>query len=91
LRKKVWGDGRDHAYSEGAGDRVFALDDISSGGFEFAQNRPRAWEECFADIGETNRATQTIEKSCAEFVFQLEDLLREGRLRDVRMLRGAAE
>ena len=74
-----------------AGDRIFALDDIASGGFEFAQNGPRAWEECFADIGEANGAAQTIEESRAKFVLQLEDLLGEGGLRDVRMLRGAAE
>jgi len=90
-RKKVGSDRGDHADAQRSGDGVFALDDVAPGGFEFAEDGAGAWKKGLAEIGEANRTPEAIEQARAQFVFQLEDLLGERRLRDVRLLGGAAE
>src|ERR1700688_5044484 len=42
-------------------------------------------QEGFAEIGEADAASEAVEKARAEFVFELEDLLGERRLGDVRL------
>jgi hypothetical protein len=38
-----------------------------------------------------NGTAEAVEEARAEFIFQFHDLLREGRLRDVRLFRGTAK
>jgi hypothetical protein len=44
-----------------------------------------------SQLGKASGTAQAIEESRAKFVFQLADLLRQRRLRNVRLPRGTAE
>jgi hypothetical protein len=90
-RKKIRGNGGNDADGDRPTDGVLALDDVASGGFEFAENGARAGEKSLAHIGEPHRAAETVEEARAEFPFEFHNLLREGGLRDVRLLGRAAE
>ena len=90
-RKKVGGNGGDDAEGERAGYRILALDYIALRSFKFAQDRACPREESFANVGKADGTTEAIEEAGAEFVLQFEDLLGQRRLRDVRVLGGAAE
>ena len=48
-------------------------------------------EKRFAGFGEHHAARQTFEQRRAEFLFELRDLVRQGRLRHVHPLGGARE
>jgi len=67
------------------------FDDLPFGGFEFAQDGASVGKKGLTQLSETNAAAQSIEKTRAEFVFELEDLLGKRRLGDVRVFRGARE
>ena len=89
--QKVRGDRGDHTDGERAGDGVLTLDDVAFGCFELAQDSARARQKCLAEIGEPYRTAEAIKEARAKFVFQLQDLLGERRLRDVRLFGSAAE
>jgi len=73
--KKVRGDGGNDPDTDRASNGIFALVDITLGGFKLAENGPGARQKCLTQLGKANRAAQTIKKAGAEFVFQLENLL----------------
>jgi len=91
LREEVRRDGGDDAYCDGATDRIFLLVDIAARGFEFAKDGAGAREEGLTGFGEADGTAEAIEEARAEFVFKFHDLLRERRLRNVRLLGGTAE
>lgn len=70
---------------------MLAFDDVTSCGGDFVENGTSAREEGFAEFGEAHGAAEAVEETGAKFVFELEDLLGEGRLRDVALLSGARE
>jgi len=90
-REKVRRDGGNHANADGTAERIFLLDDIAAGGFEFTEHGAGARKKSLADIGEADGAAETVEEAGAEFVFELEDLLGKRGLGDVGLLGGAGE
>ena len=65
--------------------------DVATSGLELAKDRASPGEKRFPHLRETNSTPETVKEAGTKFVFQFADLLREGRLRDVRLLRAAAE
>src|SRR5882762_4050196 len=86
--KPVWSDGGNGADDDGAGFGVKALGEFVLGAGEFVEDGTRAGEKGFAEIGEANGAAEAIKEAAAEFGFELLDLLRERRLRDVAFFGG---
>ncbi len=64
---------------------------ITLGCFEFAEDGSGARQKCLTDLGQADRAAQAVKKAGAEFVFELEDLLRQRWLGNVRLHRGTTE
>jgi hypothetical protein len=89
--QKIRCNGRNHAKGETAANGVFLFVDVAPGGFEFAKDGASAREKGFAEIGEADGASETIEEACAKFVLELANLLGERRLRDVGLFGAAAE
>src|SRR5258705_507638 len=85
-RKEIRRDGWNYADSNLPGDGVFAFDDVASSGFQFSEHGMRARQKCFANFGQADGAAETIEQANAEFGFEFQNLLRERRLRNVRVL-----
>jgi hypothetical protein len=90
-RKKIRRDGGNDTDVDCAGDRILLFDDLALGGFEFAQDGASVRKKGLPQFCESHAAAQAIEKSRAEFVLELEDLLGKRRLGDVRLFRGARE
>jgi hypothetical protein len=90
-REEIRRNCRDHADAKRAGNGIFALDNLATGGFKFTENGAGAGQEGLPEIGETNGAAEPVEKPGAKFVFEFENLLGEGRLRDMRLFGGTAE
>jgi hypothetical protein len=90
-RQEVRGNRGNDADDDAAADGGFLLDNIAAGRFEFAENGPGSREKRLAKIREANGTAKAIEQAGTEFVFELEDLLRKRRLRDVRLLGRTAE
>jgi hypothetical protein len=90
-REEIGGDRGNHTDADGTSERIFLLDDVAARSFEFAEDGTGTGKKRLADVGEADGAAEAVEKAGAEFVFELEDLLGERRLRDVRLLGGAAE
>jgi hypothetical protein len=90
-RKKIRRYGGDDADMNGAGDGVFLFDDFAFGGFEFAQDGASVRKKSLAELGEADAAPEAVEQARAEFVLELEDLLGQRRLGDVRLFGGARE
>jgi hypothetical protein len=91
LWKKVGGNRGDDADRDGPTDRIFLFGYIAASGFEFSQYRASSREERLTALCETHGAAEAVEETHPEFVLEFHDLLGEGRLRDVRLLRGPAE
>jgi hypothetical protein len=51
----------DHPNTKWAGNGILTLDDVATGGFEFAENGAGAGQEGLAEIGETNGAAKPVE------------------------------
>ena len=90
-RKKIRRDGGNHADAKRPSDGVFTLDDVALGGFKLAEYGASPREEGLAEIGEANGTPEAVEQASSELVFELEDLLGERRLRDMRLLGRTAE
>jgi len=67
-REEVGGDSRNNTDSDGTADEFFALDDIASGGFQFAKDGAGAREKRFAKLGKPNGAAEAVKKARAEFI-----------------------
>jgi hypothetical protein len=91
LRKEIRGNGGNDADGDRATGELLTFDDVAFGGFQFAKDGVRSREKRFAKRGKPDGAAETVEEAGAEFVFQLEDLLGERRLGNVRLFGGAAE
>jgi hypothetical protein len=65
------------ADSDAAADGGLLLDDVAACRFEFAENGPGSRQKRPAKIGEANGTAKPIEQTSTEFVFELEDLLRQ--------------
>jgi hypothetical protein len=89
--KEIGGDGGNDANGEWTTDGLLALDDVTLRGGKFVENRTSARKKGFAEFGEAHGTAKTIEEASAEFIFELEDLLGERRLRDVALLSRAGE
>ena len=70
-RKKVRRDSGNHTDADGSAERVFLLDDVAAGGFEFAEYGAGTGKKRLADIGEADGASETVEKAGAKFCFEL--------------------
>jgi hypothetical protein len=90
-RKEIRRDGGNDADGEWTTDGLLALDDVTLRGGKFVENRTSARKKGFAEFGEAHGTAKTIEQTSAQFIFELEDLLGEGRLRDVALLSRAGE
>ena len=91
LWKKVRGNRGDDADRDGPADGIFLFGHIAASGFEFSEYRASSREERLTGFCEAHGAAEAVEQTRPEFVLEFHDLLGEGRLRDVRLLRGAAE
>ena len=91
LRKEIRGDRGNDADDDRAAQGVSLLREVTAGGFEFAEDRAGAGKKGLPDFGEADGAAEAVEEAGAEFVFELADLLRERRLRDVRLAGGTTE
>src|SRR5579885_3317718 len=89
--KKIGSDGRDGADAHDSGERILALDDVAAGGFEFVQHGAGARKKRLADVRQADAAAKPVEEARAEFIFELEDLLRQRGLRNMGLFRGARE
>jgi hypothetical protein len=90
-RKEIGRDGGNDADGQRTADRLLTLDDITFGGGEFVEDRTSARQEGFAEFGKADGTAKAVEQASAKFVFQLENLLGERRLRDVALLGRAGE
>ena len=89
--QEVRRNGRDDAKAKRTADGVFELGDVAASGLDFAKDRAGAGEKRFPDLREANGTPETVEAAGAEFVLEFAYLLREGGLRDVRLLGAAAK
>jgi hypothetical protein len=90
-RKEIGRHRGNNANGKRTTDGLLALDDVAFRGGEFVKNRTSARQEGFAEFGEAHGAAEAVEEANTEFIFELEDLLGEGRLRDVALLGRAGE
>ena len=91
LRKKVRGNRGDDADRDGTADGILLFGHIAASGFELSEYRASSREKRLTNFCEAHGAAEAVEKTHPEFVLEFHDLLGEGGLRDVRLLRGAAE
>lgn len=75
--KEIRRDRRNDSNGDGAAHGVFLLCEIAASGFEFTQDSAGTRKKGLADFGETHGAAEAIEETCAEFIFEFADLLRE--------------
>jgi hypothetical protein len=87
----IGSDGGNGADNDGAGFRLETLGEFVLGAGEFVEDGTGTRQEGFAQISETNGAAEAIEQAATKFGFELLDLLRERRLRDVAFFRGPGE
>src|SRR5260370_34126379 len=80
-----------HSDTHCPGDRRLALDNVAACRFEVNKNSPGARKKSASELRRTNGAAEAIEEPRPQFVFKFANLLRKRRLRDVRLLRRAAE
>ncbi len=90
-RQPVRRDSRNSSDDDGARFGLQALGDFVLGGGELVEDGAGAREKRLAEVGEANGAAQAIKQAAAEFGFELEYLLGEGRLRNVATLGSAGE
>jgi hypothetical protein len=90
-REEIGRDGGNDAHADGTADGVLEFDDFASNGFQFAKHGASAREKSLAYVSEPYRAAETVEEARAEFPFEFHDLLREGQLRNERLLGGAVD
>ena len=64
-REEVGGNGGNDADGDGAADKLFAFDDISFGGFQFAKNRAGARQKGLAKFGKPDGTAEAIEETTA--------------------------
>jgi len=83
LRKKIRRDGGDDADRDGACHRVFLLGDVTTGGFELAENSAGPREKRLPCLREADRPAKAVEEASAKFILEFHNLLREGWLRHV--------
>jgi hypothetical protein len=55
------------------------------------QNSAGARQKCLAEFGETHGTAEAVKEAGAKLVFKFQDLLRQRRLRDVRLFGGTRE
>jgi len=68
-REEVGGDSRDNTDGDGTADELFALDNIASGGFQFAKDGAGAREKRFAKLGKPNGPAETVKEARAKLIF----------------------
>jgi hypothetical protein len=65
--------------------------DLQFGGVDLPQDRLGARQERLAQLGQPDRSAQAIEQLRAKFILELADLLRQRRLCQVFLWRGAGK
>jgi hypothetical protein len=91
LRKKVRSNRGDDADRDGTADGISLFGHIAASGFEFSEDGASAREKRLTGFREAHGTAEAVEETHSQFVFEFHNLLGEGRLRNVRLLRGAAE
>ena len=91
LRHEAVGGRPGEAEAEDAGGTAADLGDIGARGIDVRQDLPRAVHEQPARLREVHAAGGPLEQLGAELCFELPDLLRQGRLCHVELLRCTSE
>lgn len=90
-RKKIRSNGGNDAEADGAAGRSLSFNHLGASGFQIVEYGACTGKKRLAKLGEPDRAAEPIEKPSAEFILEFADLLGKGWLRNVSLLRGAAE
>lgn len=72
LRKKVRGDGRDHADRDGAANIILLLDDIAARCFEFTKDGAGPREKSLPGYRQAHRAAETVEEARAKLIVEFQ-------------------
>jgi hypothetical protein len=90
-RQKVRRDRRNHANANRSSHRLLPLHHVSARRLQLPQDRSRSRQKRFPQVRKPHRPPQPVKQPRPQLILQLKNLLRQGRLRNVRLLRRSAK